>query len=323
MIVSQDDFAAFDLIEQIVFRSLAGNQVGVIDALKRPMTYSAARQRQEFIAFDDDDQVFHLRADEVAEIGPIAPGDELIDAAGDQYSILVAESQSGGTRWHVVGRRAMADGLKLWLRMDDRQGSVIVDAAGNETPTRAGDLVLPDSSIADGAVGRALHFNGVVGGGGPRILLANDAEIQQLNPLTFAVWLRLEDLLDHTLLDFEKFRIFLDAGRPSLVQSFSTTAGLWRCLNALTTAEWIHLAVIYQRQANDESPQFYIDGELAAQIELTAPVGSIDTDAASYKMIANNLALGEPMAGDLDDLRLYERIIDETEIRALASLATL
>ncbi len=323
MLIPQDDFAAFDLLEQIVFRSLAGNQVGVIDALKRPMTYSAARQRQEFIAFDDDDQVFHLRADQVAEIGPITAGDQLTDANGDQYAILVAESQSGGTRWHVVGRRGLAAGLKLWLRMDDRQGSVIVDAAGNETPTRAGDLVLPDSSVADGAVGRALHFNGISGGGGPRIVLANDAEIQQLNPLTFAVWLRLEDLLDHTLLDFEKFRIFLDAGRPALFQSFSTTEGLWRCVNALSTAEWIHLAVIYQRQASDESPQFYIDGELASKIEVTAPVGSIDTDAASQKMIGNNLSLGEPMAGDLDDLHLYERILDETEIRALASLATL
>jgi hypothetical protein len=323
MIVSQDDFAAFDLLEQVVFRSLAGNQVGVVDALKRPMTYSAARQRQEFIAFDEDDQVFHLRVDQVAEIGPIAPGDELVDAAGDHYAILVAESQSGGTRWHVVGRRGLAPGLKLWLRMDDRQGDVIVDAAGNETPHRGGDLVLPDSSVADGAVGRALHFNGEIGGGGPRIVLANDAEIQQLNPLTFAVWLRLEDLLDHTLLDFEKFRIFLDAGRPSLLQSFGTTEGLWRCNNALTAGEWIHLAIIYQRQASDESPQFYIDGELAAKMEVTAPVGSIDTDAASQKMIGNNLSLGEPMAGDLDDLRLYERIIDETEIRALASLATL
>ena len=115
----------------------------------------------------------------------------------------------------------------------------------------------------------------------------------------------------------------VDAGRPALSQDFSTTDGLWRCDNALTTGEWIHLAFIYPRQASDESPNFYVDGDLVAKTQLTSPVGSIDTDAASQKMIGNDLALGEPMAGDLDDLRLYERILNETEIGALATLAAI
>jgi hypothetical protein len=333
MIVSQDDFAAFDLLEQIVFRSIAADQIGVIDALRRPMTFSTARQRQEFIAFDEDDQVFHLRADQVAQIGPIAPGDQITDATGDQYDVLVNELQSGGTRWHVVARQrplpapdpepGADSGPVLWLKMDDLLGEIIVDSAGNETPSRGGDLILPGSSVADGAVARALHFSGIIGGGGPRIVLANVPEVRQLAPLTIALWLRLEDLLDHTLLDFGKMKLFLDAGRPALRQDFTTTDGLWRCDNALTTGEWIHLAVIYQREASDETPNFYVDGDLVAKTEVTAPVGSIDTDAASQKMIGNDLTLGEPMAGDLDDLRLYERIINETEIGALATLAAI
>lgn len=333
MFVPQDDFAAFDLLEQIVFRSIAADQIGVIDALRRPMTYSTARQRQEFIAFDEDDQVFHLRADQIAQIGPIAPGDQITDSAGDLYDVLVNELQSGGTRWHVVARHRQlptpdpepgADSSPvLWLKMDDFLGEIIVDSAGNEMPTRAGDLILPTSSVADGAVGRALRFSGVVGGGGPRIVLSNVPEIRQLAPLSIALWLRLEDLLDHTLLDFGKMKLFLDAGRPALSQDFSTTDGLWRCDNALTTGEWIHLAFIYPRQASDESPNFYVDGDLVAKTQLTSPVGSIDTDAASQKMIGNDLALGEPMAGDLDDLRLYERILNETEIGALATLAAI
>ena len=67
-----------------------------------------------------------------------------------------------------------------------------------------------------------------------------------------------------------------------------------------------------QRQASNNSSILNVDGDVVAKTESTTHVDSIDADAASDKYIGNNLARSEPMAGDLDNVRLYERIIIET-----------
>ncbi|HMP08140.1 MAG TPA: LamG domain-containing protein, partial [Lacipirellulaceae bacterium] len=197
----------------------------------------------------------------------------------------------------------------------------IVDDVGDAHLPRGGDLLLPAASVP-GIIDDALQFSGVIGGTGPRLTLPSGA-LPNINPLTIALWLKPAASVAMTLLDFGPLVLRHDGTKLHLTQGFSTTGGAWSKTCPLTAGQWTHLAVTYTRQAFDEAPILWRNAVDLDADEDAAPSGTIVSDAAATKLLGNNAALGEPIHGALDDVRLYSRELAPHELAALTALATI
>jgi hypothetical protein len=95
------------------------------------------------------------------------------------------------------------------------------------------------------------------------------------------------------------------------VNDWNRTAGL----NGSTTInadEWHHLAAVY----NGSVLQLYIDGKLDASQPWTGGIGKNDSDV----LIGENAQQsGRFFNGLIDDVRIYNHALSESEIKALAA----
>lgn len=305
MTIDIDDFAVFDLTRQVIFISAARSEAGLVDALRRPMTYSAARQREEFVAFDEDDQVFHLKASQVDAIGPLAAGDILHDYLGRQYTVNVFELQTSDTRYHAVAKQTLEASLKLHLRFESTSGQVGVSDAPSTPP-----IVTPQNSLnfetggRTGPSGRALSF-GVAAD--DRILVNTIAT--DLTPLAVSFWYRDTSVVSGgTILDFGQLKITSNPGdrKIRLEQAFSVTNGIWECDTFGFTFSWKHFTIVYPRATSASVPKFWVDGIPSTFTVIQAPSGTLSTDAGSPRYIGNNAAANDPARGSLDEFRIYD-----------------
>jgi hypothetical protein len=89
-----------------------------------------------------------------------------------------------------------------------------------------------------------------------------------------------------------------------------------RTTKKLTLGDWYHVALTYDGSAKAAGLQLYINGKLhqtdILQDNLSA---TIKTDA---ELQVGNKGLGKPFRGSIDDLRLYERVLDNAEVAQLA-----
>ncbi|HXI88663.1 MAG TPA: DUF1553 domain-containing protein, partial [Blastocatellia bacterium] len=89
-----------------------------------------------------------------------------------------------------------------------------------------------------------------------------------------------------------------------------------RTTRKLTLGDWYHLALTYDGSGKAAGLQLYINGK-AHQTEILQDnlSGAIKTDA---ELQIGNKVLGKPFRGNIDDLRLYERVLDKGEVEQLA-----
>jgi hypothetical protein len=75
---------------------------------------------------------------------------------------------------------------------------------------------------------------------------------------------------------------------------------------------WTHLAAVYRPSV---SVELYVNGKSAAQSTTTIPTAIIDDQ--SELRIGNRYDGTDPLMGDLDDVRVYERALSAAEITSL------
>ena len=103
-------------------------------------------------------------------------------------------------------------------------------------------------------------------------------------------------------------------------RGFSTTDGVWRTSSNITLNEWQHVVVTYDSSSVSNDPIFYINGILASTVEVATPVGTTDSDASLKLFIGSRSAADRSFNGSIDDVRIYNRALSETEVTRLYRL---
>ncbi len=209
----------------------------------------------------------------------------------------------------------VTSGLLAWWKMDETSGTTAADSSGNgRTATVSGAV------FTNGYLSNALHFNGTT----------SDATFSSPDAaqLTVAAWVRADGkgnsayprILD-TNPGYRFFFRFDGSGSNGLdFATYSTANGDWFSgQNTISTGAWYHVAASYDRSSFANLPALYVNGVRRSLTTITSPSGT-QTNYTGTGYIGNQAALNRGWSGSIDDLRLYNRILSDSEVLVLASM---
>lgn len=190
--------------------------------------------------------------------------------------------------------------------MNEAQGTVTADASGHGF---AGTLV-NGPVWTSGRSGSALLFDGI----NDKVVLPSTVDISQL-PFTFEAWIRPTNRNDYHAIFSKRasnsasqmrfgVTIHADSGRLFLTSQQSFLL-FWH-QPPLNT--WEHIAIV----ATTSGTQLYVNGVAWEQRGAFA----LGTRADAPVAIGNTPDDDDPFAGSIDDVRLYDRALSQSEIQA-------
>src|SRR5206468_12342397 len=101
--------------------------------------------------------------------------------------------------------------------------------------------------------------------------------------------------------------------------TYSTGNGDWFSgANTISTGAWYHVAASYDRSSFANLPALYVNGVRFAPNTITSPSGT-QPPYSGTGYLGNKSGLTRAWNGSIDDLRLYNRILTDSEVLALAS----
>ena len=220
-------------------------------------------------------------------------------------------------------------GLVGWWKLDETAGTTAVDSSvsGNDA-TYIGTL--PANNSVSGVIGTGIDIFSP--SAYTVIETTNQSLYRNMDEMTFSMWARLVDdtenggllSLGSSTTDFHTSLLnnFNSEDLNFAARAWSTTDGSWRTnTEPLTVGQWHHVAITYSyNDAPGTDPVFYVDGVALGSItEITTPAGSFATPASDIPVLIgrrDNSSSGE-WKGDLDDVRLYDRVLSASEIADL------
>lgn len=213
---------------------------------------------------------------------------------------------------------SLVTGLQVWLECDSITNGSLVDSSGQGSVATCsvGGSECP-MLIAGGPRGMACRFDGQ----NDVVTVAPDARFQSPT-FTSAVWLRLDvqstfylaAWIKHSAGNSEEvWGVYhFDDGARRLVAGGSSNGYAYADLPAPALGEWVHVAVSY----DGTTYRAYRNGSLAGGI-----VGAI-LDAPTELVLGAEFAAVNRASfwpGALDDARLYDHVLSDAEILALAA----
>ena len=84
--------------------------------------------------------------------------------------------------------------------------------------------------------------------------------------------------------------------------------------------QWSHVCVSYDESSPSNDPVLYINGVASIVVEDTAPTGSADSLSSQPQAIGvltDNSSFIDYFDGVIDEVRLYNRILSASEVKAL------
>ena len=209
---------------------------------------------------------------------------------------------------------AMQSGLSAWWKMDESGGSTAADSSGN-----ALNAVVTGAVFSSGHLSNALFFNGV----SHRATFPSSNSTQ----ITIAAWVRADafgNSLYPRIIETAGYRVFFRFDNHGMngfdfATFHSGQNGDWFSgQDTIAVGAWYHVAACYDRSSTANVPTMYVNGVKVTPRAITSPSGSLPSFAGTGN-IGNNAALSRAWNGGIDDLRIYNRILTEAEVMALAS----
>lgn len=204
-----------------------------------------------------------------------------------------------------------ADGLVgAWL-MDDGNGDTVSDSSENGLD---GKFAQGNPSWVEGQFGGGLEF------GGSDMVTVDDNAALDLKSFTLSAWVNIPKVSGPWQIIASKenrnptgrnYGMFAHTTSGAVHYSF-TTANSWHSFNAptvITDGKWHHVVATY------EKPDFklYLDGK----VDGTSSPNS-DPDSHDNFLFIGGCSIGNYwMTGVIDEVVLYDRALDETEINDL------
>ena len=192
-----------------------------------------------------------------------------------------------------------------------------------------GRTVTGDPTFDPGQVGRAVSFDGDT-----QVSFGNVGAFDRTDPFSLAVWLKGRGNLPMSVfqkLDDEQHRrgfewAFEDvtlvgiqrwAARLTVTLASDTSRKLQvRTRERLRLGDWHHVALVYDGSGKAAGLRIYVNGKRSdTDVVRDTLSGPIKTDAA---LRVGSKVLGTPFIGQVDDLRLYDRMLTPDQIEQLA-----
>jgi hypothetical protein len=193
-----------------------------------------------------------------------------------------------------------------------------------------GRTIAGDPTFDLGQIGRAATFDGDV-----EVSFGNVGAFDRTEPFSLAVWLRGRGNLpmagfqkfegkdkthgfewmfdDIVLVDIQKWAARLTV---TLAGDDPSSAIQIRTRERLTLGDWYHVTMAYDGSGKAAGLRLYLNGKpLAPEVVRDRLAGSTRTDAP---LRVGSQVTGPPFRGQLDDLRLYNRVLTPVEIEQLA-----
>lgn len=238
-----------------------------------------------------------------------------------------------GNRWVSVAPAwpEVTDGLIGHWKLDETTGTTAADSSGNgNNGTMTGSMDAANDS-APGPVAMSLAFDGI----DDYISAGSGASLDNVfvGGGTVAAWIRVpanpsnygrivSKELDRNINDGWNINFDHVANEITFGQGF-TTRGRWNSGATINPNEWVHVVVTYDNSSAANDPVFYFDGSIVpGTTEVQTPSGSVDDDSAQEVRIGNTGAGTNDrfFRGDIDDVRLYNRVLTAAEIQTLYSM---
>ena len=97
-------------------------------------------------------------------------------------------------------------------------------------------------------------------------------------------------------------------------QTFSLSNGVWETTSRYNLNQWNMLTIKYDSSSSVNNPTIYINGVSVAVTETNTPSGIRNDDSAFNLLIGSNGATTESYDGSLDEVSIYNRALNSTEI---------
>ena len=222
------------------------------------------------------------------------------DSDADGFSDFLEINQSTDPNDDTSTPNALYRNLVAWWKLDDGSGTTAMDSTGGNHGTVNG------SSWITGIDNGALFLNG----SSDQITCSNTSVPGQM---TITAWIKPSSLTDnHGIVSKDgSFAMKTSNGEltfttPGIMDHTSSGAGL-------TPGIWQHIAITFDPNQTD-GIRYYLNGSLVDQSDASAYV-----DGVGDIQIGNNQYANQYYHGGLDDIRIYQTILNATELTDLYS----
>ena len=233
-------------------------------------------------------------------------------SVGNHILKAVAKDNIGTTGEDIVAvslteNPIPTDGLVAWYPFNNITGSVVPDASDNEH----NGVNHGASSTTDrhGNQNSAMDFDGVNDYVDCNAQLLNNSLIS----FSISVWLNIEDYIHTYPMIVGQARIHLGIDQ-SIAKFRAYTGASWSGPEGgnLVNGTWYHLVGIWNTQNSKQ--KLYINNALIATSNISGNINYLSEDTG---LGARTNAGESALKGKLDDIRIYNRALDEDEIDAL------
>jgi hypothetical protein len=240
--------------------------------------------------------------------------------AGQQYLLNVStiESLDGSELPPTLQVNfAYLTDLELWLPLDEGQGTIAEDASGNDRDTN-----LNGGSWGPGQIAGGLQFDG------NDYLSTGGVDLSQWlgGTATMAFWINTTQVGNNTAWQAPGISgVEVAGGANDVFWGWIDASGSIRISAANGSAasssvpvndgDWHHIAL--QRDSSNGAVGVFVDGVISDTAVSTS--GLMTTAFTSIGRIEDTGGSPNHFVGELDDLRIYSRLLSEVEIEALAA----
>jgi hypothetical protein len=253
--------------------------------------------------------------------GTSLPFPDLQLADAGNYSLAVTNSlgftNSSTATLTVLSLPApdLTNELIAYWTFDETNGSAASDSSGRANNATLLEFPVDDSQWVPGVIGGALHFSTNNGAGNYRIVSDNPIGFDNGNQFTFSFWARRDPGPTG-----DNPRFLSVVGIQSWV-AWTPGRGVGFLTPSVSTEpavdSWHHFAVVYDRLAGSYS--LYIDG--AREVANASGYPRTDpTSPSQYWFIGHSETTAtttDSFTGLLDEVRIYNRLLNYNDIQAL------
>ena len=210
-------------------------------------------------------------------------------------------------------RGGSTNGLAAWWKMDETGGLIAEDSSGNG---RNASVV--NGTFVSGHLSNAIQFT--------TSSSRATYSAAESNQVTVAAWVRCDTTGGGSfprIVNGPSYRLmFRFSSSDPFSVGFATEDGTYGDWDSgggsISLGTWYHIAVAYDRGNLANLPVFYINGVKYPTVTLAMPSGAAPPFSGTG-YIGNNSSLSRAWNGLIDDLRIYNRILGDGEVYALAT----
>jgi hypothetical protein len=240
-----------------------------------------------------------------------------VEQAGPAFTAWLAEiEKKHQTEGSAARSKATTQGLLAYYPLDEKTGDKVHNAAGF---FKSQGTVKGKATWSAGKVGGALTLDGKT-----HVDLGNTGDFERTDSFSYGAWVRLTTGNGTPLARMEDknayrgYDLFIvnDQVMVHIISKWPDNALKVVVPKKIKRNEWTHLFVTYDGSSKAAGIKVYINGKAEpVTVERDRLTDSIKTKV-SLKIGTRTFA--NPLTGQVDDVRLYRRRLNDTEVAALA-----